>query len=65
MLNLALTGFIALLFALGLRRPFVWVLAYLYVDILLPQKISWGFLSQVPISLVAFVLAFAALGAAR
>lgn len=58
-LNLALTGFIALLFALGLRRPFVWVLAYLYVDILLPQKVSWGFLSQVPISLVAFVLAFA------
>lgn len=58
MLNLGLTGFIGALFALGLRRPFLWVMAYLYVDILVPQKISWGFLSQLPISLIAFVLAF-------
>lgn len=58
MLNLALTGFVFLLFALGARRPFLWVLAYLYVDILAPQKISWGFLTQLPISLMAFVLAF-------
>ena len=59
MLNLALTGFVFLLFALGLRRPYLWVLAYLYVDILSPQKVSWGFLSKLPISLMAFVLAFA------
>ncbi|MBS0483298.1 MAG: putative O-glycosylation ligase, exosortase A system-associated [Proteobacteria bacterium] len=58
MLNLALTAFVGLLFALGLRRPFIWVLAYLYIDILAPQKVSWGFLSAVPISLIAFVLAF-------
>ena len=58
-LNLALTGVVALLFAVGLRRPFVWVLAYLYIDILAPQKVSWGFLSAIPISLIAFVLAFA------
>lgn len=58
MLNLGLTGFVAALFALGLRRPFLWVLAYLYVDILVPQKVSWGFLSQLPLSLIAFVLAF-------
>jgi O-antigen ligase len=58
-LNLALTGFVFLLFALGLRRPYLWVLAYLYVDILSPQKVSWGFLSKMPISLMAFVLAFA------
>ncbi|MFM5886362.1 MAG: DUF5935 domain-containing protein [Novosphingobium sp.] len=58
MLNLALTGVVALLFALGLRRPFVWVLAYLYIDILAPQKVSWGFLSAIPISLIAFILAF-------
>lgn len=58
MLNLALTGFVLLLFVLGLRRPFLWVLAYLYIDILAPQKISWGFLSAVPISLIAFILAF-------
>ncbi|MFM5924606.1 MAG: DUF5935 domain-containing protein [Novosphingobium sp.] len=59
MLNLGLTGFVGALFALGLRRPFLWVLAYLYVDILVPQKVSWGFLSVLPISLMAFVLAFA------
>lgn len=59
MLNLALTGFVFTLFALGLRRPYLWVLAYLYVDILSPQKVSWGFLSKLPISLMAFVLAFA------
>ncbi len=59
MLNLGLTGFLGALFALGLRRPFLWILAYLYVDILVPQKISWGFLSVLPISLIAFVLAFA------
>lgn len=59
MLDLALTGFVLTLFALGLRRPYLWVLAYLYVDILSPQKISWGFLSKLPVSLMAFVLAFA------
>jgi O-antigen ligase len=58
-LNLALTGFIATLFAAGLRRPFLWVLAFAYIDILVPQKISWGFLTVLPISLMAFVLAFA------
>ncbi|PKB14899.1 putative O-glycosylation ligase (exosortase A-associated) [Novosphingobium kunmingense] len=59
MLNVALTAFILLFFAMGLRRPFVWVLAYLYIDILTPQKISWGLLSTLPVSLIAFVLAFA------
>lgn len=59
MLNLALTGFVFLLFSLGLRRPYLWVLAYLYVDILSPQKVSWGFLAKLPISLMAFILAFA------
>ncbi|MEQ1495561.1 MAG: DUF5935 domain-containing protein [Novosphingobium sp.] len=59
MLNLALTGFIGALFAAGLRRPFLWVLAYAYIDILVPQKIAWGFLAVLPVSLMAFVLAFA------
>ncbi len=58
MLDLALTGFLALLLALGLRRPFLWVLAYLYVDILAPQKISWFLLASIPISLIIFVAAF-------
>jgi O-antigen ligase len=57
-LNLALTGFVLAFLALGLRRPYLWVLAYLYIDSLAPQKISWGFLKLVPISLISFLLAF-------
>lgn len=58
MLDLAITGFTLAFLALGFRRPFVWVLAYLYIDILTPQKISWSLLAALPISLIAFVLAF-------
>ena len=58
MLDLAITGFTLALLALGFRRPFIWVLAYLYIDILSPQKISYHLLSSLPISLIAFVLAF-------
>ena len=58
MLDLALFLFVMALFALGLRRPFVWVLAYLYIDILAPQKIGWTLTPLLPISLIAFVLAF-------
>ena len=57
-LDLALGGFVLFLLALGLRRPFIWVLAYLYVDILAPQKISWFLLAKVPLSLIVFVAAF-------
>jgi probable O-glycosylation ligase (exosortase A-associated) len=57
-LDLAITGFTLALLVLGFRRPFIWVLAYLYIDILSPQKISYHLLSSLPISLIAFVLAF-------
>lgn len=58
MLDLALAAFVFGLLALGLKRPFVWVLAYLYVDIIAPQKISWFLLASIPISLIVFVAAF-------
>ena len=58
MLDLAITGFTLALLVIGFRRPFIWVLAYLYIDILSPQKISYHLLSSLPISLIAFVLAF-------
>lgn len=58
MLDLALFGFIAALMVLGLRRPFLWVLAYLYVDIVAPQKISYFLLASIPVSLIAFTAAF-------
>ena len=57
MLDLFLAAFIALILLMGLRRPFIWVLAYLYVDIVAPQKISFSLLTNVQLSLVVFVLA--------
>jgi len=57
-LDLALFGFLAGFFAIGLRRPFIWVLAYMYIDIVAPQKISWFLLASVPISLIGFLAAF-------
>jgi probable O-glycosylation ligase (exosortase A-associated) len=58
MIDLFLTAFVFALFAAGMRRPFVWVLAYIYIDVLAPQKISWFLLQKIPISLIAFGLAF-------
>ena len=58
MLDLALAGFLAAILALGLRRPFIWVLAYIYVDIVAPQKFSWFLLASLPVSLIVFVAAF-------
>jgi O-antigen ligase len=46
-------------FVLGFRRPFIWVLAYLYIDIVAPQKVVWAILPSLQISLVAFIAAFA------
>lgn len=59
MLDLALFAVVMGMFALGLKRPFIWVLAYLYIDILAPQKIGWSLTPMFPISLIAFLLAFA------
>lgn len=57
-LDLALASFVLGLLALGLKRPFIWVLAYLYVDIVAPQKISYFLLASIPLSLIVFVAAF-------
>ncbi|WP_435419296.1 putative O-glycosylation ligase, exosortase A system-associated [Parerythrobacter aurantius] len=59
MTDLFFLGFFGLIMAMGLRRPFLWVLAYLWVDILAPQKIAFGFFASIPVSLVAFCAAFA------
>lgn len=59
MLDLALFAFVIAFIALGIARPFLWVLAYIYIDILAPQKIGWALTSALPISLIAFCAAFA------
>ena len=58
MLDLFLAAFVLGWLAIGLRRPFLWVLVYLYVDIVAPQKISYFLLASLPISLIAFCAAF-------
>ncbi len=60
MLNLFLTLFVTGFLAAGVKRPFLFVLAYAYIDIVGPQKVTWGFLAHVPVSLIAFVFAFLA-----
>ena len=39
-------------FCYGLRAPFILVLGYLWVDIFTPQLISYGILTQVPVSML-------------
>ncbi len=52
--------FLAAMFGLGLKRPFILVLVYSYIDIVSPQRLSYYLLNSIPISLIAFA---AALGA--
>ena len=57
MRDLAFIGFLALLFGFGFRRPFVFVLAYIYIDLVSPQRLTYWLLNSVPISLIAVALA--------
>lgn len=56
--DLALVGFLFALIGLGFRQPFLFVLTYAYVDIVSPQRLSYFLLNSVPVSLIAFGLAF-------
>lgn len=57
MRDLFFIGFLLTLFGFGLRRPFILVLVYAYIDIVSPQRLSYYLLNSVPISLIAFVAA--------
>ncbi|MEG8022468.1 putative O-glycosylation ligase, exosortase A system-associated [Sphingomonas aerolata] len=57
MRDLAFIAFLAAIFALGFRRPFLLVLAYVYIDIVSPQRLTYLLLNTVPISLIAVALA--------
>lgn len=57
MRDLAFVAFIAALLALALKRPFLFVLGYLYVDIVSPQRLSYFLLNSVPISMIMAALA--------
>jgi len=58
--DLAFIGFLVALFGLGFRRPFVFVLAYVYIDIVSPQRLTYLLLNSLPISLIAVVAAVGA-----
>ena len=59
MRDLVFIAYLLALFGLGFRRPFLFVLAYVYVDLVSPQRLTYLLLNAIPISLVAFVLAWA------
>ena len=58
MLDLAFLGFIGFVLLLGLRRPYIWVMLYVYIDILAPQRIGYSLITDIPVSLIAFGAAF-------
>ena len=59
MLDLVFIAFIGYVLLLGLRRPFLWVLLYVYIDILAPQRIGYTIIQSLQVSLIAFAAAFA------
>jgi putative inorganic carbon (HCO3(-)) transporter len=58
MRDLAFVGFLMAFLALGLKRPFLFVLAYAYVDIVAPQRLSYWLLNSIPVSMIVFGFAF-------
>ena len=57
MRDLVFVAFLLALFGAGLRRPFLFVLAYVYIDIVSPQRLTYILLNSIPISLIAVGLA--------
>ena len=55
--DLAFVAFLIALVGMGLRRPFLLVLGYVYVDIVAPQRLTYLLLNTVPISLIMVLLA--------
>ncbi|MEM6856976.1 MAG: DUF5935 domain-containing protein [Pseudomonadota bacterium] len=58
MMGLTFLAFIGFVLLLGVRRPFLWVLLYVYIDILAPQRIGFGLIESLQVSLIAFLAAF-------
>ena len=57
MRDLAFLGFLGVIMLLGFKRPFLFVLAYVYIDIVAPQRLTYWLLNSVPISQIAVGLA--------
>ena len=48
MRDLAFIGFLLALLGLGFRRPFLFVLAYVYIDVVSPQRLTYYLLNSIP-----------------
>jgi probable O-glycosylation ligase (exosortase A-associated) len=58
--DIGLVCFLLAVLALGLKRPFVFVLAFVYVDLVQPQRLSYYLLSSASISMMLAPLAMGA-----
>jgi len=58
MKDLFFLAFIGYVLLIGIKRPFLWVLLYVYIDILAPQRIGYSIITTLPMSLIAFAAAF-------
>lgn len=56
MRDLVFVAFLGAFFAAGFRKPFIFVLAYVYIDIVSPQRLTYVLLNAIPISLIAVAL---------
>ncbi|MEQ1509559.1 MAG: DUF5935 domain-containing protein [Sphingopyxis sp.] len=57
MRDIFLLTFLVAILLLSLKRPFLLILTYCYVDIVAPQKLSFFLLNKLPLSLIVFGLA--------
>ncbi len=57
MRDLAFVAFLFAFIGVGFRRPFLFVLAFCYIDIVAPQRLSYFLINSIPISLIVFGLA--------
>jgi probable O-glycosylation ligase (exosortase A-associated) len=55
--DLIFVAFLGAFFLAGLRKPFIFVLAYIYIDVVSPQRLTYLLLNSIPISLIAFCAA--------
>ena len=57
MRDLAFIAYLLLILAMGLKRPFLLVLAYVYIDLVSPQRMAYALLASLPVSLICFTAA--------
>ncbi len=57
MRDLAFVAFLLAIIGLGFRRPFIFVLGYVYIDNVAPQRLTYLLLNSLPISLIMVGLA--------